>query len=307
MPELPDVTIYVEAIRDRVLGKRLDRIRLLTPYVLRSVDPPISACHGKTVEGVERLGKRIVLALEDELYVVVHLMIAGRFLWKKPGEGGLRPGGKIGLAAFEFESGVLVLTEASSHKRAMIHAVKGRQGLELHRPPGIEPLECTLADFAEALSRENRTLKRALTNPAWFSGIGNAYSDEILHAARLSPVRLTGALTEAEVQTLFEATRRTLTEWTDRLRTEFAGRFPEKGQITAFRPDFASHGKFGKPCPECGMPIQRISYAENETNYCARCQNEDRVLADRSLSRLLKSDWPRTIEEMVEGPRTPGG
>lgn len=300
MPELPDVTIYCEAIAARTVGAVLARIRFLNPYVLRSVDPPASACHGKRVLGVQRLGKRIVLDLEDDLHIVVHLMVAGRFLWMKAGEGGLKPGGKIGHAVFVFEGGQLLLTEASSHKKAMIHIVKGQQALEAHRPPGLEPLECALQQFSERLTRENRTLKRALTNPANFSGIGNAYSDEILHAARLSPLKLSQSLSAKEIERLYRASQATLSLWTEKLRAEFAGKFPGKGQITAFRPDFAAHGKFGKPCPVCAMPIQRIVYAENETNYCARCQNEDRILADRSLSRLLKDDWPRSIEDVAD-------
>ncbi len=299
MPELPDVTIYVESLREFVLGQKLSRVRCLTPFILRSVAPPISIFSGKQLQSVERMGKRIVLGFEDELFLVIHLMISGRLLWRKPGDGGGKPGGKPGQAAFDFENGMLLFTEASSHKRATLHAVQGLENLTQFNAQGIEPHDCSIEEFREVLVRENRTLKRALTNPKAFSGIGNAYSDEILHAARLSPVRLTQALKPDEIERLYIATQSTLNEWTDRLRKEFKGRFPDRGQITAFRPDFAAHGKFGKPCPDCGLPIQRIQYAENETNYCVKCQNEGRVLADRSLSRLLKDDWPKTIWEMV--------
>lgn len=244
------------------------------------------------------MGKRIVLHFSGERYFVIHLMISGRLLWGKGGSGGLRPGGKAGLAAFEFDNGQLLFTESSSHKRATLHAVKGREDLESHRPPGIEPLESSQQEFASILLRENRTLKRALTNPAWFSGIGNAYSDEILHAAGLSPLKLTQSLAEHDVARLYEAMKGTLATWVEKLRAEFGDQFPQRGQITAFRPDFAVHGRFGKPCPVCGSPVQRIVYAEHETNYCAKCQNEGRLLADRSLSRLLKQDWPRTLEDM---------
>lgn len=244
------------------------------------------------------MGKRIVLHFPEEHYFVMHLMISGRLTWGKPGGGGLRPGGKAGLAAFEFGSGQLLLTEASTHKRATLFAVHSKEQLETHRPPGIEPLECSRERFESVLTQENRTLKRALTNPAWFSGIGNAYSDEILHAAGLSPLRLTLSLKPEETERLYNAVLGTLTIWTDRLRLEFGDRFPERGRITAFRPDFAVHGRFGKPCPVCGSPVQRIVYAEHETNYCAKCQNEGRILADRSLSRLLKDDWPRSLEDM---------
>lgn len=298
MPELPDVTAYVEAINRLIAGNNLRRIRILTPFVLRSVHPPVSEFSGLVLQHASRMGKRIVLHFPDERYLLIHLMISGRLLWGKAGGGGLRPGGKAGPAAFEFENGQLLLTEASSHKRATLHAISGLLNLESHRPPGIEPLDCSLEEFAMVLSQENRTIKRALTNPAWLSGIGNAYSDEILHAARISPLKLTHSLTSDETARLYEAMRSTLSEWVERLRLEFADRFPERGQITAFRPEFSVHGRYGKPCPTCGSPIQRIVYAEHETNYCAKCQNEGRILADRSLSRLLKEDWPRSIEEM---------
>ena len=298
MPELPDVTVYCEALASRTVGARFLRASLPSMFVLRSVEPPIASLEGRRVEAVSRLGKRIVVQFEGSLYLVIHLMVSGRLLWGEGEPGSPRPAGKATLAVLQFETGHLVLTEASSKKRASLHVVAGRDALKQHDPGGIEPLASTAGQFAEALARENRTLKRALTNPKAFSGIGNAYSDEILHAARLSPVRLTHSLSEDEAKRLHSATQETLSRWTDKLRQEFAGLFPGRGKITAFRPDFAVHGKFGKPCPTCGKPVQRISYAENETNYCALCQNEGRLLADRSLSRLLKSDWPKTIEEM---------
>jgi formamidopyrimidine-DNA glycosylase len=299
VPELPDVTIYCEALAARTVGRALRSVRLVSPFVLRTVDPPISELDSRVVAGVERLGKRIVVGFEGGLYLVIHLMISGRLLWGDGATKTLKPGGKATLAVFLFEDGTLTLTEASSKKRASLHVVNGREGLVQHDPGGLEPLQCTQQEFQEALTRENRTLKRALTSPRTFSGIGNAYSDEILHAARLSPVRLTQQLKPDEVERLFGAMKETLVYWTEKLRKEFGGGFPGRGKVTAFRPDFAVHGKFRLPCPLCGKPVQRISYAENETNYCAQCQNEGRMLADRSLSRLLKSDWPKTIEEMV--------
>lgn len=294
MPELPDVTIYIEALAGRIVGCPLLGVRVVSPFVLRSVDPPIQSLVGASVLEVKRLGKRIAIGFEDDRWLVIHLMIAGRLQWRPPNA---KPIGKIGLACFDFSDGTLMLTEASNHKRASLYVVDGEAGLAAHDLGGLEPLEATLDEFAAALRAENRTLKRALTQPNRFSGIGNAYSDEILHAARLSPLLLTRSLDADQVQRLWEATRTTLADWTDRLRAEFAGRFPGPGQITAFRPDFAVHGKFGQPCPTCGKRVQRIRYAENETNYCAVCQNEGRVLADRSLSRLLKDDWPRTLED----------
>lgn len=301
MPELPDITAYLEALVSRVLGHRLDSARAHNPFGLRSVAPPLSALVGRKVTGLRRVGKRIVLDFEGSLFLVIHLMIAGRLRWSdSPAKKAERPPtGKIVLASFEFDSGTLYLAEASTRKRASIHVVEGEEALRVHDPGGIEPLECALNEFQLALKRENRTLKRALTNPRFFAGIGNAYSDEILHAARLSPLRLTSSLTAAESERLFRGTRQTLRTWIENLRAEFSGRFPGAGQITAFREGFAVHGKFGKPCPNCGMPVQRIRYEENETNYCAKCQNEGRLLADRARSRLLKDDWPRTIEEMV--------
>ncbi len=292
MPELPDVTVYLEALARRVVGARLERVRLLTPFLLRSVDPPVSAVTGKTVTGLRRLGKRMVLALEDELFLVIHLMIAGRLHWKAAGA---KPPGKIGLAAFDFTTGTLTLTEAGTKKRASLDVVRGEAALRAHDPGGIDVLDADLAAFRTALTAENHTLKRVLTDPRVFSGIGNAYSDEILHRARLSPVKHSQALDDDEVRRLYEATRVVLVAWIERLRREAGEDFPEG--VTAFRPDMAVHGRYGKPCPECGAPVQRIVYADNETNYCARCQTGGRMLADRSLSRLLHDDWPRTLDE----------
>ena len=296
MPELPDVTVYVERIAERVVGRPLTRVRLASPFLLRTVEPPLSAVAGKTVRGVERLGKRIVLALDDELFCVVHLMVAGRVRWA-PAPGARIPG-KVGLAAFDFPSGTLILTEASPKKRASLHVVRGRAALADFDRGGLEPLGATLADFRAALGRENHTLKRALTDPRLFSGIGNAYSDEILHRARLSPVALTRKLDAEAVARLHAATQATLTEWTDKLRAESAAKFPE--HVTAFRPEFAVHGRYRQPCPVCGKPVQRIRYAENETNYCAVCQTGGKLLADRALSRLLHGDWPKSLEDMEE-------
>lgn len=294
MPELPDITVYIEALEARVVGQVLDRVRIAKPFLLRSVDPPITAAHGRRVTGVRRLGKRIALELEDDLFLVIHLMIAGRLRWV---EAGTKVPGKIGLAAFDFSSGTLILTEAGSKRRASLWLVRGEDSLAQFKRGGLEVLDATLAEFAERLIRENHTLKRSLTDPRLFSGIGNAYSDEILHRAKLSPVKHTRRLTEAEIQTLYDATRSILVEWTDRLRSESAGDFP--GKVTAFRDEMAVHGKFGKPCPVCGTPVQRIRYADNETNYCPRCQTDGKLLADRALSRLLKQDWPRSIDELT--------
>jgi formamidopyrimidine-DNA glycosylase len=295
VPELPDVTVYVERLVPRIVGRSLVRVRLRTPFLLRSVEPPLDAVFGKRVLGVRRLGKRIVMGLEDELFLVLHLMIAGRLHWREPGA---KVSGKVGLAAFDFTGGTLVLTEAGTKKRASLHVVRGAPALAAHDPGGIEVLETDLSGFREALGRERHTLKRALTDPRLFSGVGNAYSDEILHRARLSPVRLTSQLAEEESARLFEATRATLIEWTARLREQAGAGFPEK--VTAFRPEMAVHGRYGQPCPVCGAPVQRIVYAENETNYCATCQTGGTLLADRSLSRLLKSDWPRSLDELEE-------
>jgi formamidopyrimidine-DNA glycosylase len=293
MPELPDIEAYLAALRPRVLGARLDRVRLASPFILRSVDPPLAAVAGRTVTGLRRLGKRIVIKLEGELFLVLHLMIAGRLHWRAAGA---RTPGRTGLAAFDFSTGTLVLTEAGTKRRAALHLVRGEAALRAHDPGGLEVLEADLPAFRASLQAENHTVKRVLTDPGVLSGIGNAYSDEILHAARLSPVRLTRQLTDDEIARLFEATRRTLTEWVERLSRDASERFPE--QVTAFRDGMAVHGRFGQPCPVCGAPIQRIVHAENEINYCARCQTSGRLLADRALSRLLKKDWPRTLEEM---------
>jgi formamidopyrimidine-DNA glycosylase len=293
MPELPDVTVYVEAIAKRVIDQPLLKLRLGNPFVLRTVDPPPSDLTGKRVIDVRRLGKRIVIGLESDLFIVIHLMIAGRFRWLTAGA---KIPGKLGLAAFDFPNGTLLLTEAGSKRRASIHIVHGEKTLGAHDPGGIEPLDVTLDDFHAALTRERHTLKRTLTDPHVFSGIGNAYSDEILHRARLSPVQMTTNLSGEEIARLYHAMRRTLTEWTERLREESSERFPEK--VTAFRPDFAVHGRYGKPCPDCGTAIQHIVYSENETNYCARCQTGGKLLADRALSRLLHSDWPKSIDEL---------
>jgi formamidopyrimidine-DNA glycosylase len=292
VPELPDVTVYLEALATRIVGARLERVRLLTPFLLRSVDPPVSAVSGKAVVGLRRLGKRLVIALEEQLFVVIHLMIAGRLHWKAAGA---KPPGRIGLAAFDFSTGTLVMTEAGTKKRASLDVVRGEPALRAHDPGGLEVLDTDPAAFRTALAAENHTLKRVLTDPRVFSGIGNAYSDEILHRARLSPVKLSQALADDEVRRLYEATRAVLREWIARLREEAGEEFPEG--VTAFRAAMAVHGRFGKPCPDCGAPVQRIVYADNETNYCARCQTGGRLLADRSLSRLLHQDWPRTLEE----------
>jgi formamidopyrimidine-DNA glycosylase len=294
MPELPDVELYVGLLRERIVRQPLEAVRLKSPFLLRTFDPPISAATGKTVRDVRRLGKRVVLVLDDDLYLIVHLMIAGRFRWEKRGA---KPVAKIGLAAFDFPNGTLLLTEASQKKRASLHLVRGAGALAAHHAGGIEPLECDLDAFAAALTRESHTMKRVLTDPRVFSGIGNAYSDEILHAARLSPVKQTGKLTAEEIARLYDATRTVLTSWTERLRAEFAERFPGPGDITAFRPDFAVHGRYGEPCPVCGKPVQRIRYADNETNYCAVCQNDGRRLADRALSRLLHDSYVRTMDD----------
>jgi formamidopyrimidine-DNA glycosylase len=301
VPELPDVTVYVESIAARAAGQPLRGVRVASPFVVRTFDPPLSAAAGRRVLEVQRLGKRIVFVLEDGLFLVVHLMIAGRFKWL---EAGSKIPGKVGLAALDFPSGTLLLTEVATKKRASIHLARS---LDDFRRGGIEPLECTLDDFVAALRRENHTLKRALTDPRLFSGIGNAYSDEILHRAKLSPALLTQKLSAEDVRALFESTRAVLTQWTDRLRAEARERFPEK--VTAFRDDFAVHGKYRKPCPVCGTAVQRIAYADSETNYCPRCQTNGKLLSDRSLARLLHDDWPRTIEELEErfpAPRKTG-
>jgi formamidopyrimidine-DNA glycosylase len=304
MPELPDITVYLEALEPRIVGHRLERVRLASPFLLRSFQPPLEETAGKHVLQLRRLGKRIAIGLEDDLWLVLHLMIAGRLHWKPVGA---KLSGKQALAAFDFSTGTLTLTEAGSKRRAALHVVRGEWSLAVHDPGGLEVLTADLASFAGVLTRRNHTLKRALTDPQLFSGIGNAYSDEILHRARLSPVTLTRSLSAEEIARLYEATRQSLEWWTARLREEVGDGFPEK--VTAFRPEMAVHGRFGLPCPDCGTAVQRIRYAENETNYCPRCQTGGRLLADRSLSRLLKADWPRTIEELElkqQGPETSG-
>jgi len=295
LPELPDVVVYLEALTREIVGRRLERIKLSSPFVLRSVDPPITSLHGQTVRGVRRIGKRIILEFADDVFLVIHLMIAGRLRWRAPGQKpGMGP--KMLLASFEFGHGTLFFTEASSQKRASMQLVRGEPALRALDPGGIEPLDATREEFHEALTRESHTLKRALTDPHLFSGIGNAYSDEILHAARLSPMKLSRSLTDEEFLRLYDATRTTLVAWVDRLRTGVSGGFPEK--VTAFRDEMAVHGRFKQPCPVCGLPVQRIVYAANECNYCARCQTGGKLLADRSLSRLLKDDWPKSIDEL---------
>ena len=293
MPELPDVAVYVEALERFVVGQRIEEIRLVSPSVLRTADPPLSEARGKVVRGVRRIGKRIVFVLDDELLLVVHLMIAGRFHWHRRGT---RVQGKVGHVALDFSNGTLMLTEASSKKRASIHVVRGEEALRQFDAGGIEPLEVDWTTFTDALRRENHTVKRALTDPGLFSGIGNAYSDEILHRARLSPVTLTRRLSDDEVKRLFEATRATLTEWIERLRDEAGDGFPER--VTAFRKGMAVHGRYRQPCPVCGTPVQRIVYAENECNYCPTCQTDGKLLADRALSRLLGDRRPRTVDEL---------
>jgi len=293
MPELPDVELYLHALRPRVVGKTLQGVRIASPFLLRTVDPSVEEVIGKRVLDLRRLGKRIVLGLEEDLFIVIHLMIAGRFRWKTPGH---KIPGRLGLAAFDFEDGTLLLTEASKKKRAALHLCRGDEALREHDPGGIEPLETDFASFSAALRERNHTVKRALTDPRILSGIGNAYSDEILHRAKLSPLIWTTRLTEVQLERLHAATREVLSEWLARLIEQRGDAFPEK--VTAFRPEMAAHGKYGKPCPTCGDPIQRIVFAQRETNYCATCQTGGKLLADRALSRLLKGDWPRSVEEL---------
>ncbi len=293
MPEYPDVELYLHALEPRLVGQVLTAIRLVNPFLVRSVEPPINATVGRRVVGLRRLGKRIVFELEDEYFLVIHLMIAGRFRWREPGA---KIPGKVGLAAFDFAHGTLVLTEAGSQRQASLYAVRGPEALAAHDPGGVDVFSLDAAAFEAQLRSENHTLKRALTDPRLFSGIGNAYSDEILLAAKLSPMQLTSRLTTQEAERLFEATRTVLRDWKARLIEETGEDFPEK--VTAFREGMAAHGRFGKPCPLCGTPIQRIKYASNEANYCPTCQTGGRLLADRGLSRLLKDDWPRTLDEM---------
>jgi formamidopyrimidine-DNA glycosylase len=295
MPEYPDVTVYVEHLRRRLIGKTLEKIRLASPFLVRSADPPLRDAEGKRVLGVSRLGKRIILELEGDLFLIFHLMIAGRLHWLA--KGGKIPG-RRGLAGFDFANGTLLLTEASSKKRASLHLVRGRSMVDSFDRGGLEVVEADVKSFRAALARENHTLKRALTDPRLFSGVGNAYSDELLHRAKLSPVKLTFQLSEEEQIRLYHAARETLLEWAERLRKEAGDEFPE--HVTAFRKEMAVHGKFRQPCPVCGAPVQRIVHAENETNYCPRCQTGGKLLADRSLSKLLKDDWPRTLEELEE-------
>jgi formamidopyrimidine-DNA glycosylase len=293
VPELPDILVYIDALAARIVGEKLERVRLINPFLLRTADPPISAVEGRRVIGLRRIGKRIVIELERGLFLVLHLMVAGRLRWSTAGR---KAPGRIGLAILEFSSGSLVLTEAGTKRRASLHLVQGETALERFDPGGLEVLDVDQAAFASRLKGESHTLKRALTDPRIFSGIGNAYSDEILHRARLSPVVLTARLTNEEVARLYEATRAILTEWTEQLRREAGEAFPDK--VTAFREAMAVHGRHGQPCPVCGAPVQRIVYADNETNYCARCQTGGRILADRALSRLLKKSWPRNIDEL---------
>jgi formamidopyrimidine-DNA glycosylase len=300
MPELPDVVVYIECLEPRVVGRTLERVRILSPFVLRTADPPISAAEGKTVREIRRLGKRIVFVLDGDLFLVIHLMISGRFAWA---EKGAKIPGKIGLAALDFATGTLVFREASTKKRASMHLVRGEDALRQFDRGGLEVLSAKLADFRAVLERENHTIKVALVDPTLFSGIGNAYSDEILHRARLSPVKLTSRLTPEETKTLFKATKDVLNEWTKRLRKETGDGFPNEG-VTAFREGMAVHGRYKQPCPDCGSPVQRIVRGDHETNYCAKCQTGGKLLADRALSRLLKGEWPKTLEELEE--RLPG-
>jgi len=298
MPELPDILLYLHALRPRVVGHRVTAVRLVSPFLLRSIDPTLTDAVGRTVVALHRLGKRIAFELDDGIYLVFHLMIAGRFRWKDPGA---KVPGKVGLLAIDFAHGTLLLTEAGTKRRASLHVVRGRAALQEHDPGGLEVMSASVAAFAEALQRENHTLKRSLTDPHLFSGIGNAYSDEILFAARMSPFKPTSSLTDGEIAHLFAATRSTLEDWVRRLQDEAGESFPEK--VTAFRDDMAVHGRYGQPCRVCRSPIQRVVYAANEANYCATCQTGGRLLADRSLSRLMREDWPRTLEELERRKR----
>jgi formamidopyrimidine-DNA glycosylase len=295
VPELPDITVYIDALASRVIGAPLESVRIANPFVLRSVDPSLDSVTGRLVKGVRRIGKRIVLALEGDLFLVIHLMIAGRLRWRPPGKTIPR---SLILAHFDFPSGSLVLTEAGKKRRASLHLVRSESALDQFDRGGIDAINASPSQFSSVLRRENHTVKRSLTDPRFFSGIGNAYSDEILHRARLSPLVLTTRITDDEIARLHIATRTVLTEWIQRLRAEAGENFPEK--VTAFREQMAVHGRYGKPCPVCGAPVQRIRYADNETNYCARCQTGGRLLADRALSRLLKQDWPRSLDDLGE-------
>jgi formamidopyrimidine-DNA glycosylase len=297
MPELPDITVYIEALEKRILGQRVERVRIVSPFLLRTVEPPVASSEGKKVVALRRLGKRICIGVEGEIWLVLHLMIAGRLHWFERASGkSVKLSGRQNLAAFEFSNGTLVWTESGTQKRASLHLAAGEEELRELDPGGVEVLECGPDEFAGVLRSENHTLKRSLTDPRWFSGIGNAYSDEILWAAKLSPTTLTQKMSDEQVARLFEATRATLAEWVERLRAETDEGFPEK--VTAFRPEMAVHGKYKLPCPRCGSKIQRIKYAANETNYCATCQTGGKLLADRAFSRLLREDWPRTLEEL---------
>jgi len=297
MPELPDITVYIEALETRIVGQRVERVRIVSPFLLRTVEPPVASAEGKKVVALRRLGKRIGIGVEGEIWLVLHLMIAGRLHWFERASGkSVRLSGRQNLAAFEFPNGTLVWTEAGTQKRASLHLAAGEEELRELDPGGVEVLECGADEFAAVLRSENHTLKRSLTDPRWFSGIGNAYSDEILWAAKLSPTTLTQKMSDEQVARLFEATRATLVEWVERLRTKTGEGFPEK--VTAFRPEMAVHGKYKQVCPRCESKIQRIKYASNETNYCATCQTGGKLLADRAFSRLLREDWPRTLEEL---------
>src|SRR5579862_7790870 len=298
MPELPDIAVYIEALEARILGSNLRRVQIGSPFLLRTAEPPVDAAVGHKVTGLRRIGKRIAIGFDNDVWLVLHLMIAGRLHWSDKAK---KPNGRRTLAAFDFDAGTLTLTEAGSQKRASLHVVAGESGLEGLDPGGIDVLNAPLKRFSEVLTSENHTLKRALTDPRMFSGIGNAYSDEILHRAQLSPVMLTQRMSAEEIARLRDASQATLLDWTDRLRKEAAGKFPEK--VTAFREGMAVHGRYGEPCPRCGAKVQRIRYASNETNYCARCQTGGKLLADRALSRLLREDWPRTLEELEERKR----
>jgi formamidopyrimidine-DNA glycosylase len=301
VPELPDIELYLHALRSRIVGQRLDRIRLASPFLVRSFDPPIDQVNGNTVRGLRRLGKRLVWAMDDDLFIVIHLMIAGRFRWTARVTAATEPSppkipGKVGLAAFDFPNGSLILTEAGSQRRASLYLVRGEKALAEHDPGGLEVMTASVEQFGAALTRENHTLKRALTDPHLLSGIGNAYSDEILHAAKMSPMLLTSKLTPGQIESLYAHTIGVLSKWRDDLIAEAGGKFPEK--VTAFRDGMAAHGRYGKACPVCGTPIQRIQYATNEANYCPTCQTGGKLLADRGLSRLLKDDWPKSLEDL---------
>jgi formamidopyrimidine-DNA glycosylase len=298
VPELPDVELYIHALRSRVVGSAIERVRIGNPFIVRTFDPPIASIEGLRIQGIGRLGKRLVFSLDHELFLIVHLMIAGRFRWR---ERGAAIPAKVGMIALDFADGTLLMTEQGAKRQASIHLVRGAAAVREHDPGGLDVFAADLRAFADRLTAENHTLKRALTDPHIFSGIGNAYSDEILHAAQMSPMKLTSSLTDAEIERLFQVTRDVLQMWTERLQEQTGDAFPEK--VTAFRPDMAVHGKYGTPCPVCSQPIQRIVYAHNEANYCSRCQTGGKLLSDRALSRLLGQDWPKTLEEMEQRRR----